>query len=543
MYSDNHLVHHLLFFYRFDALIFASELINTKLYIMKKIIITALTILFIGNGFAQDNDTLLQNKLIEVEEELNTVFEISKAAGFAIAIVKGKEVVYSNGFGYRDLENKLPVTTNTVFPIGSATKAFTASLIGILEDQGEVDVNKSPREYIPELEFYNSEMNAQITIKDLMTHRTGLPRHDGSWKSFRNHSKEEFLARIEFQEPVAPVRSKWIYNNFMYMLQGSIVERITENTWAQNIEQNLFEPLEMTNSNTNIDALKKNSEAAIGYYFEESINTKIDYYDIAAMDPAGAINSSVDDMSKWMMAWLNNGEYNGRQVIPSAYLKAAMRSQMVIAGRLPRKNDPNTFMSNYGYGWFLSSYKGHYRVDHGGNIDGFTANVTLYPSDSLGIVILTNQNGSGLPQTVRNLISDLMLDAPETEDWMARLEMLVEHQTKVQEANIIESVEPAHALEQYTGTYTHKGYGTLEVHVKNDSLFAVYPLKKVWLNPVHPGVFDTYSVVNGKVETEVQDDSIKFNSDFKGKIIGLEIGIERKLDPIVFSRDALIIAD
>lgn len=510
---------------------------------MKNLIFTAVAILYLGSGFAQDNDTSFQNKLIEIEEGLNTVLEKSKAAGFAIAIVKGDGIAYSKGFGYRDIENKLPVTSNTVFPIGSTSKAFTASLIGMLEDEGKVDLNESPRKYIPELEFYNAEMNAQITIKDLMTHRTGLPRHDGSWKSFANDSKEELLARIEFQEPVAPVRSKWIYNNFMYLLQGVIVERLTEQSWAQNIEQNLFEPLGMTNSNTNIDALKKNPEAAIGYYFEDGINAEIDYYNIAAMDPAGSINSSVDDMSKWMMAWLNNGEYNETQVIPSDYIKAAMRSQMVIAGRLPKENDPSTFMSNYGYGWFLSSYKGHYRVDHGGNIDGFTANITLFPSDSLGIVILTNQNGSGLPQTVRNLISDILLDTPETEDWMVRLEKLVEHQTKAQEVDTIVSIEPVHALEQYTGSYTHKGYGTFDVLVKNDSLLAVFPLKTVWLNPVHPSVFETYFVVDDKVETKDQDDSIKFITDFEGEITGLEIGIERKLDPIVFSRAALLLAD
>jgi CubicO group peptidase (beta-lactamase class C family) len=506
---------------------------------MRELIITALLTLCLGNAIGQNKNTSIQEKIEAIDKELNTVIEKSKAAGFAIAIVKGNETIYTKGFGYRDIENKLPVTPNTVFAIGSTTKAFTASLIGILESEGKVDLNQSPRTYIPELNFYNSEMNSQITIKDLMTHRTGLPRHDGSWKSFGLDSKEELLTRIAFQEPIAPLRNKWVYNNFMYFVQGIIVERVTEQSWKQNIEQKFFEPLEMTNSNTNLDALNKNPQSAIGYYFKDGINAEIDYYDLAAMEAAGAINSSVTDMSKWMMVWLNNGQYNGHQVIPSTYAKAAMSSQMIITGKFPKDTDPGTFMNNYGYGWFVKSYKGHYRTTHGGGIEGFTAEITLFPTDDLGIVILTNQNQSGLPQTVRNMVSDILLDAPDTQDWIARLEMLVAQQTKVQEAKTIESIKPVHALEQYTGAYTHKGYGTLEVIVKNDSLIAEFPLKTLWLNPVHPNVFETYYVVENEVETKEQDNSIKFTTDFEGTITGLEVALERRLDPIVFIRTPL----
>lgn len=506
---------------------------------MRELIITALLTLCLGNAIGQNKNTSIQEKIEAIDKELNTVIEKSKAAGFAIAIVKGNETIYTKGFGYRDIENKLPVTPNTVFAIGSTTKAFTASLIGILESEGKVDLNQSPRTYIPELNFYNSEMNSQITIKDLMTHRTGLPRHDGSWKSFGLDSKEELLTRIAFQEPIAPLRNKWVYNNFMYFVQGIIVERVTEQSWKQNIEQKFFEPLEMTNSNTNLDALNKNPQSAIGYYFKDGINAEIDYYDLAAMEAAGAINSSVTDMSKWMMVWLNNGQYNGHQVIPSTYAKVAMSSQMIITGKFPKDTDPGTFMNNYGYGWFVKSYKGHYRTTHGGGIEGFTAEITLFPTDDLGIVILTNQNQSGLPQTVRNMVSDILLDAPDTQDWMERLEMLVAQQTKVQEAKTIESIKPVHALEQYTGAYTHKGYGTLEVIVKNDSLIAEFPLKTLWLNPVHPNVFETYYVVENEVETKEQDNSIKFTTDFEGTITGLEVALERRLDPIVFIRTPL----
>ena len=324
------------------------------------------------------------------------------------------------------------------------------------------------------------------------------------------------------------------------MLQGVIAERITEKSWGKNIKESLFKPLEMTSSSTSTNALKNNSQAAIGYYFEDGITTKIDYFDLIAIEPAGAINSSVTDISKWMMAWLNKGMYNDKQVLPSSYVKAAMSSQMVKSGFLPRKFDPSTFMSNYGYGWDIGSYKGHYRVDHSGNIEGFSATIALYPSDSLGIVILTNQNRSGIPQTVRNIVADRLLDTPETEDWTARFEKLVKYQTKVQELKaIVSTAKPVYPLKSYTGTYTHKGYGTFEVVKENDSLFAKFPSKTLWLNPVHPNVFDTYYFIDNKVEAKYKDTSIIFSTTIDGEISGSEIKLERTLDPIKFSRTPL----
>lgn len=502
---------------------------------MKTLKIFTLALLCLTNVLAQSNDEVFNNKIKSLEENFETVLNVSKAAGFSIAIVKDSSVIYSKGFGFSDIENKIPTTGNTIFAIGSSTKAFTASLLGILRDKGKIDFEKSPRKYVPELQFFNSEMNAQITIKDLMTHRTGLPRHSAAWKLFPTESQDEFLARIAYQEPVHSLRSKFRYNNFMYFVQGVVAERLTDMNWAQNIEQKLFEPLEMKHSSATIDGLESNSEAAIGYYFENGVTTEIDYKDIGMMSPAGGINSSVNDMSKWMIAWLNGGVYHTKQVLPQKYLKEAMSSQMVISGKLPRVSNPGSFMANYGYGWFISSYKGHYRVDHGGNIDGFTANVAFYPSDDLGIVVLSNQNRSGVPQIITNIIADKLLDTPET-DWVVKLEKLIEKQTKTTAPEPVVSIAPLHSLADYKGTYNHKGYGAFDVVAKNDSLFARFPAYTQWLNPVHPNVFETYYVLDGKVDTESKGKSINFTTNFEGEISGLEIKLERTLDPIFFDR-------
>jgi len=505
---------------------------------MKTLKIFGLSLLYLTNVLAQSNDEAFSDKIKSLEGKFETVLNVSKSAGFSVAIVKGNDIIYANGFGFSDIENKAPVTSNTIFAIGSSTKAFTASLLGILRENGKVDFESSPRKYIPELQFYNSEMNTQITIKDLMTHRTGLPRHSGAWKMFPTESQDEFLARIAYQEPVHALRSKFRYNNFMYFVQGVVAERLTNKSWEQNIVQNLFEPLQMENSSANIEGLSNNNQAATGYYFENGLTTEIDYKDIGMMNPAGGINSSVNDMSKWMIAWLNKGVYKGDQILPANYVKEAMSSQMVITGRLPKDSNPGTFMFNYGYGWFISSYKGHYRVDHGGNIDGFSASVTFYPTDDLGIVVLSNQNKSVVPQAITNIIADELLNTPQT-NWIEKLEKKIEQETKITEADPIVSIAPVQDLSEYTGSYKHKGYGTYEVITRNDSLFAKFPEYTQWLNPIHPNVFETFYVLDNRVDPHSKGKSIKFVTNFEDKISGSEIKLERALDPINFNRTPL----
>jgi CubicO group peptidase (beta-lactamase class C family) len=262
-------------------------------------------------------------------------------------------------------------------------------------------------------------MNNTIIIKDLMTHSTGLPRHDGSWYYFPSHDKDSLLMRLKHHEPFTGIRQQWNYNNYGFLAQGVIAEHITGKSWEDNLKDHFFTPLEMSRTNTSIAEMKSSSNASIGYEIKDDVIKKMDYYDIAGMSPAGSINSSVNDMSKWLMTWINDGTYKGEEIIPSNYINEALSSQMVVSGNTPDDKFPDIHFSNYGYGWFLQSYKGHYRVDHGGNIDGFSANVAFFPSDSIGIVVLANQNGSSVPTLVRNTIADRML-AEERTDWISR---------------------------------------------------------------------------------------------------------------------------
>ena len=277
---------------------------------MKNLFLFLLLTFSISTAFGQKKSST--DRFAGLDIELNKLLETWHAAGFAVAVVEKDKIVYSKGFGYRDYENKTPVTPNTNFAIGSSSKAFTSGLLGILKEEGKLTFEDSPIKHIPELRFKNAEMNELITIRDIMTHRTGLPRHDISWYLFSSNSRDSLMQRIVYQEPFAKVREKWYYNNFMFLTQGVIAERITGKSWEENIDQHFFQPLEMKTSSTVIDGLKNGKEASFGYQVKnDSVIKKMDYYDIAAMGPAGSINSNVTEMSNWVLTWINGGKFKG----------------------------------------------------------------------------------------------------------------------------------------------------------------------------------------------------------------------------------------
>jgi hypothetical protein len=330
----------------------------------------------------------------------------------------------------------------------------------------------------------------------------------------------------------------------MFLTQGVIAERITGKSWEENIDLHFFQPLEMKTSSTVIDGLKTGKDASIGYEIKnDSIIKKMEYYDIASMGPAGSINSNVTEMSNWVMTWINGGKFKGKQILPESYVSEAMSSQMVMSGGVPDKEFPDLHMSSYGYGWMMSSYKGHYRVEHGGNIDGFSANVSFFPSDSIGIIVLANQNGSVIPSLARNIISDRVLKETRT-DWNKTYKERSD-KAKAAEKEALATktssqktgTKPSHLLVEYTGDYSNPGYGTLEIIFKNDSLFAKAGKNNMWLKHHHYDIFSPYPVVEGKVDT-VGGFGLQFNfrTNDSGEISSFVSKLEPAVDHLEFKR-------
>jgi CubicO group peptidase (beta-lactamase class C family) len=364
---------------------------------------------------------------------------------------------------------------------------------------------------------------------------------------FTTDSRDSLLQRIKYMEPSAGLRERWQYNNFMFFLQGMVAQKLTGKSWEENVKERILIPLDMTNTNFSVNDMAKNAEGAVGYQVtNDSIVEKMDYYNINGMGPAGSINSSVTDMAKWVTAWINDGKANGKEFIPTGYRTEAISGQMVIGGGLPDAEIPDVQFSQYGFGWMMCSYRGHYRVEHGGNIDGFSASTCFFPSDSIGIIVLTNQNGSAVPGIVRNYIADRLLNAKYI-DWNSKGRKQVTKNKKAAEdakksatTNRKPNAPMTHPIRDYEGVYTNNGYGTFTVSVKNDSAFVLAREKTMWMDHYHYDVFNAWMTEkNKKIDTVNQEATkVQFNLNLSGDIESASILMEPTLKPIVFSRTA-----
>ena len=463
------------------------------------------------------------------------------APGVTIAVVEKNKVIYTGGFGYRDNEKKLPVTENTLFAIGSCTKAFTASILGMLEKEGKVSLDKPVRDYLPELVFKNDYTNKYATLRDMMCHRTGLPRHDYSWYG-TTASRNELLARIQYQEPTFELREKYQYNNFMFMAQGIVIEKLTGKSWEQNMQERIFKPLGMNNTNMSVIEMEKSDDRSLAYTSAPKNIKAIPYRNIDAIGPAGSINSCAKDMANWLITWINDGKFSGKEIIPPSYRNQAIRVQMATGGGMPGTENPDVHGSGYGLAWGISSYRGHYRVEHGGGIDGFITSTSFFPSDSIGIFVVTNQ---GTPTTsIRDFIADKMLKLsyrPWGKTALAdklRADSTAKKAPNKDSINRITGTNPSHKIDDYAGSFENKGYGIIKIFREKDTAWVDYneagKRTKSYLEHYHYDVFR----IRSTEETENPKDApkIRFNSNEKGNITSLEIQMEPTVKDILFEK-------
>ena len=460
------------------------------------------------------------------------------APGVSIAVVEKGKVVYTGGFGYRDIEKKLPVTENTQFAIGSCTKAFTASILGMLSNDGKLDLDKPVRNYLPELKFQNEYTNSHATLRDMMCHRTGLPRHDLSWYASWA-TRNEFLERIQFLEPTFELREKWQYNNFMFLAQGVVIEKLTGKSWEENMKEKILKPLGMDNTNLSTKEMEKSADHSLAFVSTDSSIKVIAYRNIDAMGPAGSVNSSAKDMAKWLMTWINNGKYNGKEIIPTSYRSEAISIQMAIGGGLPGAENSDVHISGYGLGWGISSYRGHYRVEHGGGIDGFISSTGFFPSDSIGIFVVSNQ---GQPvAAIRNFIADRMLKLPYRNWNKSQLDAAQKAKDAAKGVVVNDSIghvfntKPSHDLADYTGKFTNPGYGHIEIKSTGKELLSAFNNIDIKFEHYH---YDQFKAKPQDPSLAGASFMVSFHTDEKGNISRLTIPYETGVKDIEFVKEA-----
>jgi len=490
---------------------------------------TAITILIIFTAITSVISQYDDDRLSNLDEDIEVLLSNYDAIGLAVAIVAEDSIIYSKGFGYRDREQGLVMTAETLLPIGSATKSFTSTVIGILNHQNKISLKDRPIQHIPNLEFYDDKMDYLITIEDLLCHRSGMGSFDGSNTFFPTQEPEEFIPRLKHLKPNGEIKESFIYSNVGFGLAGLIIKHVSGETWESAVQRNLFKPLNMTRSVTNIPEMEKDLNHGKGYGLSEGSQVKLMNRNYTFCKAEGAVISSVNEMANYLIAWLNDGVYNSEQVIPQEYISQATSIQNII----PQNNgESNRSLSGYGYGWFVQNQKGHYKVQHGGNVPGFSTQMATFPNDKIGIIVITNQNNSALPYFVEDVITNRIFNLPRTpiEDYRVQISEIWNRVREIQPENSHQ--KPTHGYHEYCGTYHEEGHGTVHIRTENEKLYIKFPEHEFVLEHRN---YNNFVMVNTYEIPEVFGlpfFGLSFQIDFEGNIRSLTLGIQS--EPVIF---------
>jgi CubicO group peptidase (beta-lactamase class C family) len=396
--------------------------------------------------------------------------------GLAIAIVHNDGVVYSKGFGVKELGKSGAVTDRTLFAIGSASKAFTAAVLGTLVDEGKVRWDDPAAKYLAGFEINDPYASRELSIRDLLSHRSGLSRGDQLWYA-TDYDRDEILRRVRYLRPTWSFRSNFGYQNIMYLAAGQVAAKVTGKSWDDLVAERIFAPLGMTSSNTSTRKLAGQPDVATPHAKLNDKLTAIPWRNIDNVGPAGSINSNVVDMVQWVRLQLNGGTVGGKTVLKPATVREMHQPNTVI--RSDARTDsllPETHLRAYGLGWFLEDYRGRKLVHHGGNIDGMSALVLMVPEERLGMVILTNMSATSLPTALAHRVIDLYLGNAKR-DWSADYLAFTKEslrraaqQQQTSEQSRVAGTKPSLSLDKYAGKYENEMYGSLTIEEKNGKL-------------------------------------------------------------------------
>lgn len=374
------------------------------LYRTKTKLLLAIVLFSMSSLHAQ----ILTSKQIDsVAEKTLSTFNVP---GIAVAVVKDGKVIHAKGYGVRSIKTNLKVDENTLFGVASNTKAFTAAALGMLVDEKKITWDTKVIDVIPEFKMYDPYVTSEFTVRDLLTHRSGLGLGAGDlmiWPDSSTVDKKQLIHNLRYLKPVSSFRTKYDYDNLMYIVAGDVVARVSGMTYEDFIESRIIKPLGMSKTAASWYRLKDKSNVIDGHapYEDKLLPVGLSFGEIA--NAAGGIYSSITDMSKWVIAMINGGKYGDnldKKLFSPAVARELWTPQTIIAG-----GNPSSF-SSYGLGWFLSSVNGKFQATHTGGLSGIVTQVTILPELKLGIIVLTNQQSGAAFNSITNSIKDGYLD-------------------------------------------------------------------------------------------------------------------------------------
>jgi CubicO group peptidase (beta-lactamase class C family) len=465
--------------------------------------------------------------------------------GAAICVVKGDDILYQKAFGLRDIDNQLPVTVDTRFAMASCTKSFAAMSIALLVDAGKLEWDRPVCEVMPEFILDDPYATRHITVRDMLCHRSGMPRHDlSAWRL--DLSRAEFIRRMCYLKFNKSFREVFQYNNLMYYAVAYLVEKVSGQAWEDFVQERIFNPLMMTASNFNPEPPQTGQVNALGYRVDRDAEGKargyvaVPFGKHTQLSPgsAGALFSTLADLTNWLKVHVNAGRFDDFQLVSPGTLAQMHLPQMVIpAGGSQSAILKNTIF-NYGMGWFIEPYKGYTLVHHGGNVEGHSLIIGFVPQAQIGVVALTNIAQLPLRDILLYESIDRALDLPE-QDWNAQFHKIydpiftgIEKSKGTSAEERLADAPTTHPLEMYAGRYEAKGYPDFAVRLVDGKLQACLVGSLDWFEfrHYHYDVFEWY------LKDIDEWLKVRFQINDNGEVDAVSIPIEPAVDNVLFTR-------
>lgn len=490
---------------------------------MKKIILILSAVLFVLPLQAQLSS-------VEIDALVNRTLKTFDVPGIAVCVIKDKKVVHAKGYGVRSLDSRLPVDEHTLFGIASNSKAFTAAALGLLKEEGKLSWDSKVTDFIPEFKMYDPYVTAEFTLRDLLTHRSGLGLGAGDlmfWPDENNFTKADIIHNLRYLKPVSSFRSKYDYDNLLYIVAGEVVARVSGMPWEEFIQKRFFDPLEIKTAAPSFSLLKDKSNVIDPHFYADGKLRVIRRDWSINANAAGGIYASVTDMSKWMLTLLNGGKYGDKQLLSSGTLRELWSPQTLLP--LGSPGPYRTQFAAYGLGWVLTDIKGHKQVSHTGGLAGIVTQTVIIPDLDLAILVYTNQQSGAAFNAISNTIKDAYLGEKAHEDWVAFYDQRVSAAKKEADeiltgvdAEIRKNTGAAPPPFEVQGWYEDPWFGEVEISEKEGQLWFSSKRSARLTGPMHYYKGNTY-MVRWTDRSLDADAYLVFSLDTEGKAAAIRV--------------------
>ena len=464
-----------------------------------------------------------------------------KTPGMGVGVIRNGEVLFAGGFGYKDLETKERIDADTMWAIASCSKSFTGTLLGMLVDDGVLDFDRPIKDYLPDFKMYDAFATAECTLRDMMCHRTGLASYDAVWSDDTIKERSELWRRLQYLKPNLPFRYKAQYNNYMVDMAAHVAEKVTGKSWDDMVNDRIFRPLCMTRSSTLVKYLNESENVCTGYWPGEDGPFKVAHWNSDVSAPAGGINSTINDMLKYLDFHLKRGVLpDGTRLMKEETMRD-LHMQNIRYTLWPWRFDEVSPIGGYAMGWYNDNYRGEPMYWHLGEIEGFGTLQCCLPKSQIGIILYNNlQCPDNLIQcSVLYTIIDNLLGF-EPVDWSERMWSVRDIKGNMHgdwKLDLVGDAEaghaPCHPLEDYVGTYGEPGHGVLDIELSEGKLYMTW---RGFTQEILPLNYDVFRIPEVKMDTLLVNAPIYFHTDVNGQICGFGFKIYDEVDPIEFVR-------